>query len=175
MVQRSEREEGLPVHRLAHAERGSVFAEPAELTDWWKSRQIEPLVKPSLAGDTVTEPRLQRVTGTTAATFWPALSSDARMVVYVSDAGQDGTTPQVWLQQVGGAAVQLTTGMRECAEPTFSADDTRVIFTAAAEATQHVYEMPALGGQPRILKRAARNGRFSPDGRWPGVSRARFA
>jgi hypothetical protein len=46
------------------------------------------------------------------------------MVVYVSDAGQDGATPQVWLQQVGGAAVQLTTGMRECEEPTFSADDT---------------------------------------------------
>ena len=35
------------------------------------------------------EPRLQRVTRTTAATFWPALSSDARMVVYVSDAGQE--------------------------------------------------------------------------------------
>jgi hypothetical protein len=39
-VQRWEREEGLPVHRLAHAERGSVFADPTELTDWWKSRQI---------------------------------------------------------------------------------------------------------------------------------------
>ena len=62
------------------------------------------------------------------------------MVVYVSDAGQDGATPQVWLQQVGGAAVQLTTGMRECAEPAFSADDTRVIFSAAADSTRHVYE-----------------------------------
>ncbi len=88
------------------------------------------------------------------------------MVVYVSDAGQDGATPQVWLQQVGGAAVQLTTSMRECEEPTFSADDTRVIFSAAADSTRHVYEMPALGGQPRVLKRAARNGRFSPDGKW---------
>ena len=88
------------------------------------------------------------------------------MVVYVSDAGQDGATPQVWLQQVGGAAVQLTTGMRECAEPAFSADDTRVIFTAAAESTRHVYEMPALGGQPRVLKRVARGARFSPDGKW---------
>jgi Tol biopolymer transport system component len=26
--------------------------------------------------------------------------------------------------------------------------------------------MPAFGGQPRILKRAAHNGRFSPDGKW---------
>ena len=165
-VQRWEREEGLPVHRLAHAERGSVFADPAELTDWWNSRQIAPTARPSSAAGTVAEPRLQRVTTTTAATFWPALSSDARMVVYVSDAGQDGATPQVWLQQVGGSAVQLTTDMRECAEPTFSADDTRVIFSAAADSTRHVYEVPALGGQPRVLKRAARNGRFSPDGKW---------
>ena len=165
-VQRWEREEGLPVRRLPHAERGSVFADPAELTDWWNSRQIAPTEKPPLAAAAGVEPRLQRVTNTTAATFWPALSSDARMVVYVSDAGQDGATPQVWLQQVGGAAVQLTTGMRGCEEPTFSADGTRVIFTAAAGSTQHLYEMPALGGQPRVLKRAARNGRFSPDGKW---------
>ena len=164
-VQRWEREEGLPIHRLAHAERGSVFADPAELTDWWESRQIAPAVKPPIV-PAAAESRLQRVTSTTAATFWPALSSDARMVVYVSDAGQDGATPQVWLQQVGGAAVRLTTGMRECAEPTFSADDTRVIFTAAADSNQHLYEIPALGGQPRVLKRAARNGRFSPDGKW---------
>jgi Tol biopolymer transport system component len=165
-VQRWEREEGLPVHRLAHAERGSVFADPTELTEWWKSRQIAPITKPSPAVDTSPEARLQRVTTTTAATFWPSLSSDGRMVVYVSDAGQDGATPQVWLQQVGGAAVQLTTGMRECAEPAFSHDDTRVIFSAAADSTRHVYEVPTFGGQPRILKRTARGARFAPDGKW---------
>src|SRR5262245_26038307 len=87
-VQRWEREEGLPIRRLAHAERGSVFADPTELTEWWKSRQIAPAEKTPIAGAAVVEPRLQRVTSTTAATFWPALSSDARMVVYVSDAGQ---------------------------------------------------------------------------------------
>ncbi len=165
-VQRWERDEGLPVHRLAHAERGSVFADPAELTAWWKSRQIAPPARSMAPGGDIARARLQRVTSTSAATFWPSLSSDGRMVVYVSDAGQDGTMPQLWLQQVGGAAVQLTTGMRECAEPAFSADDTRVIFNAAADSTRHIYEIPALGGQPRVLKRAARNGRFSPDGRW---------
>ena len=165
-VQRWEREEGLPVHRLAHADRGSVFADPAELTEWWKSRQMAPTAKPSTAVDAPPQPRLQRVTTTTAATFWPSLSSDGRMVVYVSDAGQDGATPQVWLQQVGGAAVQLTTGMRECAEPAFSHDDTRVIFSAAADSTRHVYEVPAFGGQPRVLKRKARGARFAPDGQW---------
>ena len=106
------------------------------------------------------------MTATSAATFWPALSSDARMVVYVSDAGKDGESPQVWLQQVGGAAVQLTSGQRDCAEPTFSADDTRVLFTATGESTRNVYEIPTLGGQPRLVRRAARNARFSPDGKW---------
>jgi len=163
-VQRWEREEGLPVHRLAHADRGSVFAHSTELTEWWKSREIAPAAKPSPAVDAPPKPRLQRVTTTTAATFWPSLSSDGRMVVYVSDAGQDGATPQVWLQQVGGSAVQLTKGMRECAEPSFSHDDTRVIFSASADSTRHVYEVPTLGGQPRVLKRMAQGARFAPDG-----------
>src|SRR5687768_900962 len=84
-VQRWEREEGLPVHRLAHAQRGSVFADPKELSAWWESRQVKPDARPDAPPDSDGAQRLRRVTSTTAATFWPALSSDARMVVYVSD------------------------------------------------------------------------------------------
>ena len=54
--------------------------------------------------DAPVAPRLERVTWTSALTSWPALSSDARLIAYVSDAGQDGTTPQIWIQQIGGAA-----------------------------------------------------------------------
>ncbi len=166
-VQRWEREEGLPVHRLEHAKRGSVYANRRELTAWWESRRrTESAPAPSTVPAAPSEPHLERVTNTLAATFWPALSSDARMVVYVSDAGKDGELPQVWLHQIGGAALQLTSGLRDCAEPTFSADDTRIIFTATAESTSNVYEIPALGGQPRLLKRSSRNARYSPDGKW---------
>ena len=168
-VQRWEREEGLPVHRLDHAKRGSVYASRRELTAWWESRRrpdSAPASTSAAASAAPREPRSERVTATSAATFWPALSSDARMVVYVSDAGKDGESPQVWLQQVGGAAVQLTSGQRDCAEPTFSADDTRVLFTATGESTRNVYEIPTLGGQPRLVRRAARNARYSPDGKW---------
>lgn len=168
-VQRWEREEGLPVHRLDHVKRGSVYASRRELTAWWESRR-RPVSPPTPAigapSAGLREPRSERVTATSAATFWPALSSDARMVVYVSDADNDGDTPQVWLQQIGGAAVQLTSGQRDCAEPTFSADDTRVLFTATAESTRNVYEIPTLGGQPRLVRRGAQNARYSPDGRW---------
>jgi Tol biopolymer transport system component len=37
-VQRWEREEGLPVHRLSHLKRGSVYACKNELDEWWASR-----------------------------------------------------------------------------------------------------------------------------------------
>ncbi|MCX6631881.1 MAG: tetratricopeptide repeat protein [Candidatus Solibacter sp.] len=40
-VQRWEREEGLPVHRLPHEKLGSVYAYAAELDAWWSSRAAE--------------------------------------------------------------------------------------------------------------------------------------
>ena len=51
-VQRWEREEGLPVHRLPHEKLGSVYAYPAELDAWWSSRAAEirdaqPAAKPA--------------------------------------------------------------------------------------------------------------------------------
>ena len=106
------------------------------------------------------------MTWTTALTSWPALSSDARLIAYVSDAGQDGTTPQIWIQQIGGAALRLTNGEREYSHLSFSPDDTRIIFTASDDSGPNVYEVPTLGGEPRLLQRGASRGRISPDGRW---------
>jgi Tol biopolymer transport system component len=165
-VQRWERAEGLPVHRLPHAKRGTVYADREELAAWWQSRQTAPAAKPAATvGETPVTRRLERVTNTSAATFFPALSSDARLIVYVSDGGENLKMPQVWLQQVGGAAMRLTSDQPECADPVFSPDDTHVIFTARGESTRNLYEIPALGGQPRLLKRAAKSARFSPDGK----------
>ena len=39
-VQRWEREEGLPVHRLAHDKRGTIYARREELAAWWESRRL---------------------------------------------------------------------------------------------------------------------------------------
>ncbi|MFN2386885.1 MAG: hypothetical protein ABR576_11490 [Thermoanaerobaculia bacterium] len=39
-VQRWEKEEGLPVHRLPHRRRGTVYAWPQELDAWWAKRAV---------------------------------------------------------------------------------------------------------------------------------------
>jgi Tol biopolymer transport system component len=166
-VQRWEREEGLPVHRLAHEKRGSIYARREELAAWWESRRLT-LAAPSAsdAVDAPVAPRLERVTWTSALTSWPALSSDAHLIAYVSDGGQDGATPQIWIQQIGGAALRLTNGEREYSHLSFSPEDTRIIFTASDESGPNVYEVPTLGGEPRLLQRGSSRGSISPDGRW---------
>jgi TolB-like protein/cytochrome c-type biogenesis protein CcmH/NrfG len=40
-VQRWERDQGLPVHRLQHKTRGSVYAYKQELDAWWNGRRLE--------------------------------------------------------------------------------------------------------------------------------------
>jgi len=168
-VQRWEQEEGLPVHRLAHDKRGSVYAQRDELVAWWESRRVT-LASQSSEDDRSdvphVSPRFERVTHTASMTSWPALSSDARLIAYVSDGGQDGTTPQIWIQQVGGAALRVTSGEREYSRLSFSPDDTRIVFTATDHTGQNVYEVPTLGGEPRLLQRDASCGQVSPDGRW---------
>jgi Tol biopolymer transport system component len=166
-VQRWEQEEGLPVHRLAHEKRGSIYARREELDAWWESRRLT-LAPPSSAdaADAPVAPRLERVTWTAALTTWPALSSDARLIAYLSDAGQDGTTPQIWIQQIGGTALRLTSGDREYSHLSFSPDNTRILFTVSDESGPNVYDIPALGGEPRLLQRGASRGRVSPDGLW---------
>jgi serine/threonine protein kinase/Tol biopolymer transport system component len=175
-VQRWEREEQMPVHRLPHAKRGSVYADQDELARWWESRRHTldsspaastpappPGPGPSPSG---TASRIERVTDTAFLTVSPALSSDARMVAYISTGTVDAAAPQVWLQEVGGAAMRLTSGLRECADPAFTADDTRVLFTAKGETTLNVYAVPVFGGEARRLKAHAKCARMSPDGKW---------
>ena len=166
-VQRWEREEALPVHRLVHDKRGSIYARREELAAWWESRRLTLAAPPNPpASDAHVAPRIERVTWTTALTSWPALSSDARLVAYVSDAGHDGTTPQIWVQQVGGAALRLTNDEREYSHLSFCADDTRIVFSANDESGPSICEVPALGGEPRILQRGASLGSVSRDGLW---------
>src|SRR4029079_9117639 len=64
-VQRWEREEGLPVHRLAHDQRGTIYARREELKAWWESRRVT-LATPATSDVAAAPagPRLGRVTRT---------------------------------------------------------------------------------------------------------------
>jgi Prolyl oligopeptidase, N-terminal beta-propeller domain len=73
---------------------------------------------------------------------------------------------EIWIQQIGGAALRLTNGEREYSHLSFSPDDTRIIFTAIDDSGPNVYEVPTLGGEPRLLQRGASRGSISPDGLW---------
>lgn len=55
-VQRWEREEGLPIHRLQHDKLGSIYAYTTELDAWWTGRKAQ--IKPEPAADNEVEPTL---------------------------------------------------------------------------------------------------------------------
>ena len=57
-VQRWEREEGLPVHRLHHEKLGSVYAYRSELDAWWTGRRSKLEVQPQTESEAEPEPSI---------------------------------------------------------------------------------------------------------------------
>ena len=175
-VQRWEREEGLPVHRLPHAQRGSVFADANELTAWWERRQIRPEPAPQTPAAHRPANRVS-----SASRLRPLRRSGRRCrrtrAWWCTSRMRDrmARLPQLWLQQIGGAAVQLTSGLHDCAEPSFSADDTRVAFSAAGGSTRNVYEIPALGGLAARVEACGAKREVLAGWQVAGVYRARTA
>jgi hypothetical protein len=53
------------------------------------------------------------------------------------------------------AALRLTNREQQYSHLSFVPGNTRIIFTASDDAGTHVYEVPALGGEPRIPHRGA--------------------
>ena len=50
-VRRWEEKEGLPVHRLLHEKRSSVYAYTNELETWWKSRKLQDAIDVDPSGE----------------------------------------------------------------------------------------------------------------------------
>jgi TolB-like protein/tetratricopeptide (TPR) repeat protein len=76
-VRRWEENERLPVHRLLHEKRGSVYAYSDELEAWWESRQSHDSVRAGHLNQELHEPELEAAFAKTAKsdaeTFVPAL------------------------------------------------------------------------------------------------------
>ena len=156
-VQRWEREEGLPVHRLTHQKQGSVFAYKEELDAWWESRRSR-LGSNGQAADA--KPRVRR---------WaiPAMVAGAALLVALG--------AWLWFRgaPVPGSAhvVPLTASPGLEIYPSISPDGNQVAFTWSGEKLDNydIYVKMIGPASPVRLTTAPAEDispAWSPDGRW---------
>jgi Tol biopolymer transport system component/tRNA A-37 threonylcarbamoyl transferase component Bud32 len=87
-----------------------------------------------------------RLTYTGAAVF-PAISRDGKLLAY--QAAIDEPNPDIWVQQIGGGkAIQITHEKEGAALPAFSPDGTQIAYQRL---NGGIYEVPALGGDARLI------------------------
>jgi serine/threonine protein kinase len=95
----------------------------------------------------------------------PTLSPDAKLVAYESDRAGPGRH-DIWVQQTsGGPPLRLTKGPGDHRMPVFSAEGSKIYFQSTGP-PQGIYEVSALGGEPRLLAPNGRGPNVSPDGRY---------
>lgn len=191
-AQRWEREEQLPVHRLPHEKRSSVYAEISELDAWWAARGTSLKVAETdsqkswhryrwwlMAGTgalavaaTIFSWRnsnpgeglvLTRLTDDSGLSTDPAVSPDGKFLAFASDR-EGGEKLSIWVKRLdGGQPVRLTRSGSNERTPTFSPDGSLVAFESE---TDGIFVVDLLGGEPRRLATHGRAPRFSPDGKW---------
>ncbi len=118
--------------------------------------------------------RLTRITRGAGITDSPALSADGKLLAYSSDSNSPGARDLYVKQVAGGQPIRLTFDGAGNTTPDFSPDGSTIVFRSNREGGG-IYEIPALGGDARLLARDGLNPRFSPDGSqvayWVGAAR----
>jgi serine/threonine protein kinase len=80
--------------------------------------------------------------------FSPTISSDGKLLAYLSAAG--GPQPDIWVQQIGGGrAIQITHEKEGASSPVFSPEGTQIAYGSLSG----VNEVPVLGGDARLIAR----------------------
>ena len=114
--------------------------------------------------------KLIRLTADAGISDNPALSPDGRLVAYSSDPSLVGDR-SLWVGELdlyvkhvaGDKPIRLTFDGAGNSMPDFSPDGSRIVFRSNRDGGG-IYEMPALGGDVRLIARHGFNPRFSPDG-----------
>ena len=110
--------------------------------------------------------QLQRLTDFVGMEESPAISPDGKTVAFVARAG---SKRQIWLRLLaGGAPLQITRDDVDHEQPRWAPDSSSLIyFVPSATPGEHgtIWEIAALGGEPRRLATALSGGDISHDGR----------
>lgn len=133
---------------------GGVALCAASLVVGWRFHQAPPSSAPW---------KLAQLTSDVGVSDSPAISPDGKFVAYSSDRLQPGARDLFVKQISGGEPIRLTFDGAGNTTPDFSPDGSRIIFRSARDGGG-IYEIPALGGEQRLLVRGGLNPRYSPDG-----------
>lgn len=162
-VQRWERTEGLPVHRLPHAKKGSVFAFANELDAWRTARSRQPAAD-ELGAPTVPAVERDRHPATIAIAAGAFLLLAAATALTFGRA-RPARTPAS-SSSTAVAARPLANDSSPETSPSLSPDGERVAYSWRGIGSPGLYIKSVGGGPPRYLASIAGIGLcWAPDGR----------
>jgi eukaryotic-like serine/threonine-protein kinase len=124
------------------------------LAVWWRFRDH---------GDTLSSAKFIRLTTNAGLSDSPAISRDGKLVAYSSDIAAEGQMDLYIKQVTGGQSIRLTFDGAGNTTPDFSPDGSRIVFRSNRDGGG-IYEIPAFGGQARLLAPNGLDPKFSPDG-----------
>lgn len=107
--------------------------------------------------------KLSQLTADAGFSDAPAISRDGKLLAYSSDRSMEGER-DIYVKQIsGGPPIRLTSDGAGNTAPDFSPDASKIVFQSNRDGGG-IYEIPAFGGEMRLLARQGLNPRFSPDG-----------
>ena len=143
-VRRWEEKEGLPIHRLHHDKRGSVYAYKKELDTWWHLRKTTIDEEQALPGDSSRLPQEDR-----RPRFWRALRLlgwASIVAALFADLGLRFWRQQKHVRTVRFSRITDFVGLEE--SPAMSPDGKMVAFVARTGRRRHIWIRLLAGGTP---------------------------